>query len=364
MKYTYDNLYQLRSMSGKYRPNVAYGYQYSDTYTYDEIGNIKTKAQSQDRLVWDNQTVNTSDTNPVVTQLAGSRFDHNVTALTYSLAYQYTGTRPHATNTVTETVPVNTNITRAYSYDTNGNNTGNTFQGTTRVQIWDEENRLKEVDISKVSVAKFRYSPEGERTKKQTAAGDAWYVNQYFVLLPNNLPTKHIFAGETRIASKTDAIYMQTPALTYYHPDHLGTTSYMSVANQDLRPARAVLRVRGVVAAGRASRRRRSWRPDNLRREWLFTSKEWDVDTSLYYFGARYFDPHADVWQSPDPIPRGVHAGTPNDGVYRREPRALHVCLEQSGSCSRPRRKLPELRRGRCRCRYRSRSRRGRSDAE
>src|SRR5207302_252637 len=43
----------------------------------------------------------------------------------------------------------------------------------------------------------YRYNPGGERIKKQTAAGDAWYVNQYFVLLPNNLPTKHIFAGET-----------------------------------------------------------------------------------------------------------------------------------------------------------------------
>ena len=72
-------------MNSKYRGNVAYGYQYSDTYTYDAIGNMLTKAQSQDRLVWDNQTVNTSDTYPVVSQLAGSRFDHNVTGLTFSL---------------------------------------------------------------------------------------------------------------------------------------------------------------------------------------------------------------------------------------------------------------------------------------
>src|SRR6185369_6721579 len=83
VSYGYDNLYQLKSMSAKYRPNVAYGYQWSSTYTYDEIGNIKTKANSQDRLVWDNQTVNTNDPSPVATQLLGSRFDHNVSALTY-----------------------------------------------------------------------------------------------------------------------------------------------------------------------------------------------------------------------------------------------------------------------------------------
>jgi RHS repeat-associated protein len=316
VSYTYDNLYQLRSLSGKYRPNVAYGYQYSDSYTYDEIGNVKTKAQSQDRLVWDNQTVNTGDPNPVVTQLAGSRFDHNVTALTYSLANNYTGTRPHAAATATETIPVNTNLTRTNSYDANGNNTGNTFQSNTKAQVWDEENRLKEVDKNGAMLAKFRYDDSGERRKKQTAAGDAWYVNQYFVLLPNNLPTKHIFAGETRIASKTDAIYMQTPALTYYHPDNLGSTSYTSAANQDLLQHERYFAFGELWRPGAEQEECDLGRPDNLRREWTFASKEWDVDTSLYYYGARYFDPHSDVWQSPDPLLKSYMRGEPNMGAF------------------------------------------------
>ena len=83
-------------------------------------------------------------------------------------------------------------------------------------------------------LAKYRYDDQGERKKRQTAAGDAWYVNQYFALLPNNMPTKHIFAGETRIATKTDAINMQTPLLNFYHSDHLGTTGYTTVASQNL----------------------------------------------------------------------------------------------------------------------------------
>jgi YD repeat-containing protein len=164
--YTYDHLYQLRSPTGKYRLAPAYGYQYSDAYTYDELGNIKSKAQSQDRLVWNNQTVNTGDPNPVVTQLAGSTFDHNVGPLTYSLADNYTGIRPHAVSTVTETIPVNTNVTRTYSYDLNGNNTGNTFQGTNRVQVWDEENRLKNLsgfqEVKRVDVTgRSHRNPDG-----------------------------------------------------------------------------------------------------------------------------------------------------------------------------------------------------------
>ncbi|MCI5136079.1 MAG: RHS repeat-associated core domain-containing protein [Candidatus Electrothrix sp. AW2] len=34
----------------------------------------------------------------------------------------------------------------------------------------------------------------------------------------------------------------------------------------------------------------------------LFTAKELDRETGLYYFGARYYDPRTSVWQSTDPI--------------------------------------------------------------
>jgi RHS repeat-associated protein len=34
---------------------------------------------------------------------------------------------------------------------------------------------------------------------------------------------------------------------------------------------------------------------------YLFTSKELDEETGLYYFGARYYDPRTSVWQSADP---------------------------------------------------------------
>jgi RHS repeat-associated protein len=315
VKYTYDNLYQLRSMNAKYRGNVAYGYQYSDTYTYDAIGNFQTKAQSQDRLVWDNQTVNTGDTNPVSTQLAGSRFDHNVNALTFSLAYQYTNGRPHAASQVTETLPNVSPAARAYSYDQNGNNKGNAFQsGNNRTQTWNEESRLNEVDLNGGMLAKFRYNDTGERTKKQTSSGDAWYVNQYFALFPQQYATKHIFAGTERIATKTDAIYMQTPLLDYYHNDHLGTTSYLTVGSQDVVQHERYFAFGGL------------WRPGDeqdetdlsrglQQRNWTFLGKEWDADESLYYFGARYFDPHADVWQSADPMLAGYMKRGPS-GAY------------------------------------------------
>ncbi|WP_227431263.1 RHS repeat-associated core domain-containing protein [Psychrobacter sp. I-STPA6b] len=48
-------------------------------------------------------------------------------------------------------------------------------------------------------------------------------------------------------------------------------------------------------------------RPDARRElafgtDYKFTGKELDKETGLYYFGARYYDPRTQVWQSPDPI--------------------------------------------------------------
>ena len=35
---------------------------------------------------------------------------------------------------------------------------------------------------------------------------------------------------------------------------------------------------------------------------YLFTAKELDEETGLYYYGARYYDPRTSVWQSGDPV--------------------------------------------------------------
>jgi RHS repeat-associated protein len=321
--YTYDNVYQLQSMSQKYRGHVAYGYQSNDTYTFDEIGNIKSKAQRQDRLVWDNQTVNQGDTNPVATQLAGSRFDHIVSGLTYNLSYTYPAARPHGATPVSETPSGSTAVDRVYAYDANGNNTGNAFNLNTRTQVWDEENRLKQVTQNGGSLAQFKYDDTGERKKKMTSAGDSWYVNQFFALLPGNRPTKHIFAGETRVATKTDSIFMQTAVLHYYHPDHIGTTSYLTDANQVLVQHERYFAYGELWRPGGEQEETDLSRPNGDRREWLFTSKEWDVDTNLYYFGARYFDPHADAWQSTDPMVASYLRAEPGGGGY--QPRDLSL---------------------------------------
>jgi RHS repeat-associated protein len=58
---------------------------------------------------------------------------------------------------------------------------------------------------------------------------------------------------------------------------------------------------------------------------YLFTGKELDTETGLYYFGARYYDPRLGVWVSPDPILDSYMKGVPNRGVELPQNLALYT---------------------------------------
>ena len=309
VSYSYDKLYQLTSSNGIYRGWPGHGFRYNTAFTYDEIGNLSQKAQSQDRLVWAN--------NDVSTGLSGSRFDHNVRQTTYTLDYRYESGRPHAASKTIETLPdINPAPERVYSFDASGNNTGNVYRNSDRRgMVWDEEDRLKLVNDNGGLKGKFLYSPDGERTHKQTAAGTAFYVNQFYGFAANKLPMKHVFAGETRISTKTDPISYQKPIQTFYHPDHLGTTSYVTNEVQDLVQHERYFPF-GELWRDAEQEETDTGRPDNMRREWLFTGKEWDWDTGLYYYGARYYDARNAQWLSADPILADYMRGGPNKGVF------------------------------------------------
>ena len=129
------------------------------------------------------------------------------------------------------------------------------------------------------------------------------YVNQFFTDRPGSNGTKHVYAGKTRIASKLmrqDAPnsnpHGNTPFekdLYFYHPDHLGSSNFVTDLNGKLYEHLEYFPFG------------ESWVEENSnvqRTPYLFTAKELDEETGLYYFGARYYDPRTSVWQSTDPI--------------------------------------------------------------
>ena len=179
------------------------------------------------------------------------------------------------------------------------------------------------------------------------------YVSPYFVVSNGGAYTKHIYAANQRIASKLgnvdgfgadprrvemaggkkysdnqsgtikarfealnidysdgngkkdDEEYEPTmdseeeeKLIFFYHPDHLGSTSYVTDADGNIAQHIEYIPYGEVFVEERNN---------SFSTNYLFNAKELDNETGLYYYGARYLDPTGAMWLSVDPV---FHAGT------------------------------------------------------
>ncbi|MFV0345982.1 MAG: RHS repeat domain-containing protein, partial [Bacteroidales bacterium] len=78
----------------------------------------------------------------------------------------------------------------------------------------------------------------------------------------------------------------------YYHPDHLGSASYITNLDGE------VVRHIEYVPFGEVflEERNNTWNTP-----YLFNGKELDEETGLYYYGARYYNPRISLWYGVDP---------------------------------------------------------------
>ncbi|WP_420209289.1 SpvB/TcaC N-terminal domain-containing protein [Candidatus Electronema sp. JC] len=322
-RFGYDDLYRLTSASGllEQKPNTEY--RYTLAMQYDSIHNIVRKNQEDIRIV-----------------PGGSAITQKKT--TYDYNYAYASSRPHAPTQIGE---------RAFSYDANGNQTGweSDANGTRRTIVWDEENRIQEISDNGHTM-RYAYNDAGERVIKTGPQGETVYVNQFYSVRNREVGSKHVFVGTGRIVTKLvkGQENVTTPGdvthpgksdpsgkatghsgkgnngggsgggapgkgnivfekdIYYYHPDHLGSSTFISDADGELYQHLENFPF-GETWIEEVSNQHRV--------PFLFTAKELDRETGLYYFGARYYDPRTSVWQSPDPILSGYLDGI-NGGIY------------------------------------------------
>ena len=241
---------------------------YTSSFSYDSIGNILNKNQKNVGTYTDGSTKTLTDT-------------------TYDWDYKYTSTRPHA---VTQTG------TLFYTYDASGNMTKKTDTNTnaSTVFTWNEENRLTQTVATTTSTTDtattiFRYDDTGTRIAKKGANGETIYVNTNYSIKDEQLESTHIFAGQTRIATKLTMLTTKTTTtdmgVYYYHPDHIGSASTVTDNNGKFTEHCEYFPYGEVWISESASTSVTSLLP------FKFTGKELDPETGLYYYGARYMDP-------------------------------------------------------------------------
>ncbi len=205
------------------------------------------------------------------------------------------------------------------TYDQVGNVVSRTDGTNSTTYTFDLTNRLTEVRKGE-HAASFAYDGEGNRIRK---AGGA--VTNYLYERLGGLPQ---VLAEFDAGGKLKSRHVLTPAriaqtdsagrAIYLLEDHLGST-------------RSVVDEAGRVMA------RYDYSPFGVPRlvegtpqtNFLFAGEQWDEETGLIYLRARYYDPTAGRFLSPDPVPGNpvdpqsfnqyVYAG--NDPVNRADPR-------------------------------------------
>jgi RHS repeat-associated protein len=130
------------------------------------------------------------------------------------------------------------------------------------------------------------------------------------------LESKHIFVGTSRMVTKLhrkgdDSVDYEGKNRYYYHSDHLGSaqlvTDFKGLEYERIEyTPYGELWVEKTIAGSE-------------RLPFRFTGKEFDEETGLYYYGARYLDPKVSRWLSTDPaVGEYIPSAPVNDEARRR----------------------------------------------
>ncbi len=213
-------------------------------------------------------------------------------------------TRPHA---------VTRAGTKTYSYDANGN----MLLGDGRIMTYDYENRLSTVRKNGATTT-FVYDGDGGRVKKTVTSGSTTttttYIGKLYVCEGTSC-SRLIYAGSQRIALVPMPPSGRTPSPSYFHPDHLGSTSVLTNAQG-------------------AAEEHNSYRPYGQLHThtgtadvaYKYTGQERDPSTGLYFYNARYYDPALGRFISPDTlVPNPLDPQALNRYAYARNNPVLYT---------------------------------------
>ncbi|MEE8573881.1 MAG: RHS repeat-associated core domain-containing protein, partial [Thermodesulfobacteriota bacterium] len=243
------------------------------TYSYDNIGNVLGIADGIDgnnsqTFVYDHLDRLTSASSTSYPATRNYEYDKigNLTSkagVTYTYGAGSAG--PHAVTSTSDG--------KTYLYDANGSMTS-IYEGfsNTRTITYDYDNMPSEITDGSATVD-FIYDATGQRVMKDSGTSTTIYIGDLYECT-DSVCSNYIFGGTMRVAQN------QASTIYYYHKDHLGSTSVVTGSDGSMKET-AEYYPFGELRA----------RSGSFESDYKFTDQELDLETGLYYYGARYYDP-------------------------------------------------------------------------
>jgi len=276
-----------------------------ETFTFGNSLNQPTSATTSGTLTVAGMTTGGATSVTVNSSSATPYSDGSYAVQGLALTSSYTASTTLGGETATDIISLPWASPISFSHDSNGNLTGD----SRRIFTYDDENRLTRVEVVGVWRTDFAYDGLGRRRwkKEYNGAGgllsEVRYVYDGALVIEerdgNNNPLVTYARGLDLSGSLSGAggiggLLARSDAngIAYYHSDGSGNVTMLTDSNQTpvakyiYDPFGNLLGMSGPLADANTYR---------------FSSKEYHVNSGLYHFGARFYDPNLQRWTGRDP---------------------------------------------------------------
>ncbi len=179
-----------------------------------------------------------------------------------------------------------------YTYDANGNMTqGYDFSNLANIQVrtitYNVDNMPTSIYHGSGTTSALLYDGSGARAKKTVSGGSSsttYYIGNHFEV-KDGTAVKYVFAGNLRVAQ------IEGSALSYFHKDHLGSSTVMTDDTGSL--------IESTNYEPFGGQRAHTGINSSI---YKFTDQEFDAESGLYNYDARMYDPIIGRFISPDSL--------------------------------------------------------------
>ncbi len=324
--YGYDAKGRLDSLSHTVAPNPAFA---SHSYTYNPVGNIK------DILDQVNPINNRTHNYDVLQRLKTGGTTTNAETYEYDLVGNRTTSFLSSSHNHDDLNRLTEDDQYIYTYDNNGNletKTDKAIPTEVTTYHWDAQDQLIQIDRPDGTTVTYKYDGLGRRIEKSVAGSVTRYVYDGEDIFLEYDGTNTFLARYSHGDQVDQPLMLQKAGVGhfYYHSNHQGSITHLTDGS-------------GGVANSYIydSYGRRSNVIESVIQSYSYTGREYDGESGLYYYRARYYDSHTGRFLSEDPIRFG--AGDQN--FYRyvfnsplnfRDPDGLQVSIPSPGPIPAP----------------------------